>query len=331
MKIEKLPSGSYRIRKMFEGNMYTVVTDYKPTQKEAISLMAEELQKARVTSGRTTFQTAAERYISSKENVLSPTTVREYIGTLNRLSEDFRMLHINKISQLDIQLEINRLSQNLSPKTVRNYHGFISSVLAVFRPDMKISTTLPQKMKSEPYVPSDEDVRRILEYISGTVYEAPVLLACYGMRRSEICALELSDIEGDIIHINKALVMDKDKKWVVKSTKTTESTRDIIVPQKIIDLIRKQGYIYKGHPNSITCYLAKIEKELNIPHFSIHKLRHYFASKLSAMNVPEADIMSLGGWGTDYVMKNIYRHSMKNEHQKIQRSAADKLSKAILS
>ncbi len=36
MKIEKLPSGSYRIRKMYKGKSYQIVTDYKPTQKEAI-------------------------------------------------------------------------------------------------------------------------------------------------------------------------------------------------------------------------------------------------------------------------------------------------------
>ena len=31
MKIEKLPFGSYRIRKMYKGTIYTVVTEYKPT------------------------------------------------------------------------------------------------------------------------------------------------------------------------------------------------------------------------------------------------------------------------------------------------------------
>lgn len=38
MKIEKLPSGSYRIRKTYKKKLYTVITDYKPTNKEAIQL-----------------------------------------------------------------------------------------------------------------------------------------------------------------------------------------------------------------------------------------------------------------------------------------------------
>ena len=37
------------------------------------------------------------------------------------------------------------------------------------------------------------------------------------------------------------------------------------------------------------------------PAFSLHKLRHYLASKMSALNVPEADIMRIGGWETDHL------------------------------
>lgn len=62
MKIEKLPSGSYRIRKMYKGKMYTVIFDYKPTQKEAMQAMAEELDKVSSTKGeRLTFEKAARQ------------------------------------------------------------------------------------------------------------------------------------------------------------------------------------------------------------------------------------------------------------------------------
>ena len=63
MKIEKLPSGSYRIRKMYKGKVYTIVKDYKPTQKEAIELMADKLKKAESKEVHLTFQKAAESYV----------------------------------------------------------------------------------------------------------------------------------------------------------------------------------------------------------------------------------------------------------------------------
>ncbi len=331
MKIEKLPSGSYRIRKMYKGKNYTVITDYKPTQKEAIQLMADELDKVQKKYERMTFQRAAEEYIASKHNVLSPSTIRGYNGILRNLPGAFLGKNINDITAMDVQTEINRLSGSHSPKTVRNYHGFISAVLGAFCPNLKICTTLPQKLKNEPYIPSDEDVKRILDYAKDTKYEIPLILACYGMRRSEICALTPADINGDVVTINKAKVQNENLEWIIKTTKTTASNREIIIPTKIADKIREQGYVFNGFPGKITDFLISAQKKLEIPHFPLHKLRHYFASKMSAMNVPEADIMKFGGWETDYVMKGVYRHAMEDKNRKAQREAADKLENILFS
>lgn len=331
MKIEKLPSGSYRIRKMYKGQTYQIVTDYKPTQKEAIKLMAEELEKVKGSNADKTFRYAAEEYLNMKSNVISPSTIKGYRSLMSQYSEQFINMNLLKIENADIQKEINLLSVGRSPKTIRNLHGFVSSVLGTFRPDMKIYTTLPKRTKKEPYIPSDDDVRRILEESKSTEYEIPLILACYGLRRSEICALFPSDIEGDVVHINKALVMDDNKNWVIKTTKTTESTRDIIIPMELAAKIKEQGYIYKGHPNSILRFLKRTEEKLEIPQFPLHKLRHYFASKMSAMNVPEADIMHMGGWKTDHVMKDVYRHSMIDKEEHAKREAAEKLRKTLFS
>lgn len=154
-------------------------------------------------------------------------------------------------------------------------------------------------------------------------------MACYGMRRSEICALTVEDIDGDVVHINKAMVQDENNKWVVKVNKTTESTRDIVIPMELADKIRKQGFVYQGHPNHISRNLEKIEDKLGIPHFSLHKLRHYFASEMSALGVPEADILKLGGWQSDHVMKSVYRHSMMDREEQAKREASEKLKAAF--
>lgn len=72
MKIEKRASGSYRVRKMYKGQMYTVTFDHKPTQKEAMLEMAKELEKVQNKCKRMDFRSAANEYIESKRNVLSP-------------------------------------------------------------------------------------------------------------------------------------------------------------------------------------------------------------------------------------------------------------------
>ena len=331
MKIEKLPSGSYRIRKMYKGNTYTVIFESKPTQKEAVQAMAEKLNKVHKANQTMTFETACHKYIESKRNVLSPSTIRGYSGIMKQISDALYKKNVHDITAVDVQEEINRIAKLHTPKTVRNHHGFISAVLGMFYPDLKLTTTLPQKIKKEPYIPSSDDIKRILAYAENTQFEVPLILACYGMRRSEICALTLEDINGDIVHINKAMVQNEDKKWIIKTTKTTSSTRDIILPACIIEKIYQQGYVYKGHPNSITCFLFKAQSNLGIPKFSIHKLRHYFASEMSALGIQEADILQMGGWETDYVMKSVYRHSMIEKEENAKREAANKLHNTLFS
>ncbi|MCM1543588.1 MAG: site-specific integrase [Blautia sp.] len=330
MKIEKRGSG-YRIRKMYKGQMYTVSFDYKPTQKEAMQAMAAELDKVQTRYRSMTFRAAAEEYLASKRNVLSPATIRGYRSAMRTISESFQDGNVHDITAMDIQKEINRLTEEHSPKTVRNYHGFISAVLGTFCPNLKLNTTLPQKVRKEPYIPSDRDIQQLLAYAKGSQFEIPIILACYGLRRSEICALTPDDIDGDVVRISKAKVLDDETRWVNKATKTTASTREIIIPLETAEQIRIQGYVYKGHPNSITVYLAKAEDRLGIPRFSLHKLRHYFASKMSALNVPEADIMRMGGWETDHVMKSVYRHSMMEIEENAKREAAEKLRNALFS
>lgn len=331
MKIEKLPSGSYRVRKMYKGKTYTVTFDGKPTQKEAMIKMSKKLEKVQEKNKSMTFGIAADKYIEAKRNVLSPSTIRGYDGIIKVIPDSFKEKSIYDIEALDVQKEINRFSKDHSPKSVRNYHGFISAVLGMFCPSLKLNTTLPKRVKNEPYIPSDEDIKRILDYARGTEYEIPIILACYGMRRSEICALTPDDIEGDVVTIDKALVQDENRNWHVKRTKTVESTRKIIVPADVAEKIKKQGYVYNGFPGKISDYLSRAQKKLDIQHFSIHKLRHYFASKMSAMNIPEADILKMGGWESDHVMKSVYRHSMIEKEEQAKREAAEKMRNALFS
>lgn len=138
MKIEKRGPDSYRVRKMYKGQMYTVTFDHKPTQKEAITAMGKELEKVKSADTQMTFQKAAESYVDMKRNVLSPRTIKEYSECVNRFPEWFQKLLVSDITQIEINKLVNELSKDKSPKTVRNYHGFLTAVLGTFCPNMKV-------------------------------------------------------------------------------------------------------------------------------------------------------------------------------------------------
>jgi len=50
--------------------------------------------------------------------------------------------------------------------------------------------------------------------------------------------------------------------------------------------------------------------------------KNRFASKMSAMHIPDENIMKMGGWKTDYAMKSVYRHAMEDKNREAQREEA---------
>ena len=329
MSIERLPSGSYRVTQIKNGVRYRKTFDHRPTKKEADeAIFKQMIASGENPNGSLTFAQAAQLYVEMKRNVLSPSTLRDYVRYPDRLPRWFADFEIDKMSQIQINKVVNELALKKAPKTILNYHVFMSAVLGTFRPEMKIYTTLPKKAKNEPYTPSDEDVRRILAELEGTKFYVPVCLACFGFRRSEILGLQPSDIDGDRVYIHRAKVLDEHRNLVEKSTKTVAGTRYVKIPMKIADMIRAQGFVYDGAPNSIVVKLEAVEKKLGIPKFSLHKLRHYFASATEGM-ATQSTRKKLGGWETDEVMNYIYTHSSKAEYEQAMESVRDKLEAII--
>ena len=308
MKYEKLPSGSYRVKKVYKGKTYRVTFDHEPTEREVFIAMAEIMQDE-TPHEKGTFESYCHRYIESKQNILSPESVRTYNGLINVLSDRFKQLNLYDITQEDIQREINEHSLSHQPKSTRSLHGFIASVLGMYRPQFTLKTTLPRLEKKKRYIPSSNDIKLILGAINGTEYSIPFQLGILGLRRGEICALNLSDLDGRKLTINKTMVYYKG--WSVKNTpKTDDSNRTIIIPQALADEITSSGVIFDGDPKRLNKHLQRIQKQLGIPQFRFHDLRHYFASYASTMGIPEADIMAMGGWKSDHIFKSIYRDSL---------------------
>ena len=310
MTIEKLPSGSYRIKQMYKKKWYAVTVDHKPTKKEATLLLAEKMKDVGFKTESRTFGDALDEYIEMKSNVLSPATIRGYKQLKGMYSKEFLAINIYDMDQTDIQREVNSYAANHSPKSVRNFNGLISAVMALKRPNMVIRTTLPQKLVIEAKVPTHEDVKKIIKHLENTEYNIAIQLACLGMRRSEICGCTPEDLEGNVLRIHQAKVLDENNNYVTKTTKTMSSTRSIYIPDVLADEIRSCGYIYRGYPNSIIRALHRAQDELGIPRCKLHELRHFYVSYAHAQGMSDAAIMDAVGHKTDAITKRVYRHAM---------------------
>lgn len=318
-----LPSGSWRVR-MFIGmeNGKKVYKSFTAPTKAEAELKATQYvidkDKKKKRKSDHLFCDELSKYIITKEAVLSPSTIKGYKNIERMLKKDYSEFYNMKISDIEqehVQEVISSLAKTKSPKTVRNYHGLISSVLGS---NLSLNTTMPQRIQPELYIPSDDEIKALIKAVKDTELEIPVLLGAFCMmRRGEICGLSMRDIKGTTIHVHHSLVLGADKEWHLKAPKTESSDRYIEAPQFVIDRIKEVGHITTYNPHSLTISFERALKKNGINHFRFHDLRHYSASIRHALGIPDAYIMADGGWSSDKVLKAVYRHAMDDRKKEM--------------
>ena len=334
MNITKNKKGIYKARVYIgrDENNRPVQKVFSDPDKAKLRLkISKYLDEHRGEVNRITFSAAMKTFIDMKTPVLSPSTIREYTGykkIYEKRYPSFCSLALMDIRQSHVQDIVNDLvEKKKSPKTIRNYVGFISSVLSTSNYRIP-KVTLPQKIRPEYNVPSEATMKAVMRAAAGTDLEIPIALAVFGLRRGEICGLGIDDINGNVVHIHRAVVRNVDGKVVEKTTKTFDSDRYVQIPASLANKIRKQGYIINCSPEHFTKRFIGLLDDNNIDRFRLHDLRHFFVSYChNVLRLPDAQIQKLGGWKTDYVMKSRYLQSM-NEKQSAM-LVANKMAKII--
>ena len=290
------------------------------TKYEAERMAVEYLQNKNRPSSDLRLEEAIDKYLAIKKNVLSPSTYRKYESMKKNAFGSLLRMRIDRITSEIAQEWINEYAVSHSPKSCRNAQGLLTAVLRTFIPQAVIYTKLPQNAVIEYYTPSDEDIKRLMDAITSPDLRRAVLLAAFGtLRRSEICGLMDTDIQGDVITIRRAKVEKSGGGYVVKDyPKNDSSNRSVIYPQFVIDEFDGiEGFLIKIQPNSISQEFRAARKRAGLPDFRFHDLRAYSVSIAHAIGIPDVYLMERGGWKTDSTFKKVYRRAISEEKKEL--------------
>lgn len=316
-KAKKLPSGSWRVQ-VYAGKDSSGKKIMKSftaeTRKEAELMAAQFSAQHREPVSEMTVGKAIDKYIESKSNVLSPTTIRSYRTMRKNNLQGIMDIQLRNLTRQAIQNEINDMASKLSAKTVSNAYGLLSSSLAIYAPDLNVRVALPKRQKKIRTMPDPEEIIRIIQ---GTSIELPCMLAIWlGMRVSEIRGLKKSDVRNGQLIIHSSIVTVEGEQIVKEQTKTYESTRVSDIPpyiQKLIDEVETE-YLTELTRDQIYTRFRTLQKANGIePLISFHDLRHLNASVMVKLNVPDKYAMERGGWSTNSTLKNVYQHTFSDE------------------
>ena len=307
MKPRKLPSGAWNVRITVKGQTYSF-TD--PDKKTVMRMASEFADKQREKVRNPTLGQACEDFITEREKTLSPSTVRSYRGIVKKINERNPAIMQKKVIVLTDMDILNIVRPLRTVKTKRNYINFLQAATG-----RKFDVNLSGKASHEIAVPTDLEVMGLLAIFGDTEMEIPVMLGAFGgLRRGEICALTMQDIDGDYVSITKSMVKAPDRSWVIKSPKTHKSVRRVLLPHFVVERIQKQGYVTHLLPCNISDRFWKTQLRLGIDRpYCFHSLRHYSASYLHSIGIPDAYIMERGGWSTPHVMQKVYRHALADK------------------
>lgn len=334
-KASKLPSGNWRVQLYCgkdENGKRIFESFTAPTRKEAERMAASfngdrKRRAADRAAGRIQLAEAMDTYIDTcRATGRSPATIRGYCSIRRRFGPLLAM-YVNAIRVQDVQQAVNAWSASgLDAKTIRNRIGLFTSTLSSMSITLDLSPLkLPAIQKKEMVIPEDADVQRMIAYLrekDTDLYLAVLLAATLGMRRSEICALEWSDIDfkDGTLSITKAVVCGDDNLHYTKATKTRAGTRTLFIAPGVLAELKKHRQIAKKvvnvTPETVTKRYIKLKKKMNVPG-RFHDLRHYMASVMAALNVPMKYAVEIMGHSTPNMLNNVYQHVMEKKRDAV--------------
>lgn len=245
-----------------------------------------------------------------------------YMG--NKKAKDVTLFEVDQFIASEAEIR--------SPKTIKNEISLLSSayIQAIRRSMLKENpceySVIPKQIKPEIDILGTEEIRRFVAALDSTAIDFKVMceLALFcGLRKSEILGLHTYDV-GETVTISKTR-QHMNKTNIIQTPKTKTSYRTLAVPSFILDDIEKLHEDQRSRPSECeylirnkwgeapgAAWCDKRMQELlennDLPHITMHGLRHTYASMLIAEGVPVSEVSAQLGHASVDITLRVYTH-----------------------
>ena len=297
-------------------------------------------------------------WISMKKRTVRPNTVRNYTERYeHNIDPVIGKQILSEVKPIQCQMVMNRMAdEGYRTSTIYQARITLYNMLDyAYQNDVIMKNPCNGMVKSDIGKPTQkkealtlEQQKRFVKGIVGNTYEYQYkFLLQTGLRTGELVGLKWSDIDFD----NRTLTISRSMEyrhatgeWRIGEPKSKSGYRSIPLTDEAIDMLRKQKqknlevkvipmewseYVFlcrKGTPVKNSTYDTMLFKQcdkIGIPRFSMHVLRHTFATRCIEGGMKPKTLQTILGHSNIGVTMNLYVHTTEDEkHKEIEKIAA---------
>lgn len=265
--------------------------------------------------------------------------IKKYIG--NMLLRDVRPIHCQNV--------LNKMVDDYRNSTIRQvrttmyvfFESAVENELIIKNPVTKAVKCISGKKSKPKRVLTIEEQRIFLETAKNSSnYNQYAFLLQTGLRTGELIGLKWSDIDYQkkVIHIQRSMEYRYSVgEWRIGEPKSKSGYRHVPLTQEALEILKKQkekvnkmkiipiefsDFIFisrKGEPTKNSAYdttLFKLCDKAGIERFSMHTLRHTFATRCIEAGMKPKTLQMILGHSNIGMTMNLYVHVTEEEKVK---------------
>lgn len=326
-----------------KGNWYVKYSVYKEnkrhyvtkrgfnTKREAVEWENTNKFNAKEYVSSATFEELKNAYIESKQ--ANDDTIKAYKSMFDMYCSDFYKLEYNYISKIKInnwKNKISELSLGTSTKNtiISRFKSVCTFAYKVYDLEDKGKHLEPFKKSIDEHkemnVWTVEEFNKFINHVDNYVYQVFFrLLFATGMRRGEALALQKTDIENNIITINKSI---KHFENGFLPTKNANSKRKIAIDTNTLKYIKpllkhSKGFIFGDYQSlgitSVQRTFTTAIKKSGVKPIRLHDLRHSHATLLINNGVNIVAVSKRLGHSDINMTLKVYTHLLDKTNEEL--------------